>query len=589
MKKLKTIFSISLILIITFAAFFPCLKNGFVNWDDDRYIIENPVIQGLSAYNIKQIFTSSFVGNYQPVTMLSYLFEYGFFKLDPFGYHLTNLILHLLNCLLIFWLIYMLSRRIPVALMTAILFGIHPLHVESVAWISERKDVLYALFFLAAVICYCYYLRDKETRRYYYLSLALFVLSLLSKAMAITLPVILLLIDYYLRRKRDKSLFMDKIPFFILSFVFGAIALVSQYSIGAVRDESSFSFLNIIAVSGYSVIFYLNKIFMPVELSCLYPPPRQEDFFLLLLPCVIFIILLTAVILSAKYTRKIIFGSGFFLITILPVLQFIPIGETVVADRYSYIPSLGIFYILAEGLFWLYSRKMKYPRFFQCVILALLIWIAGFLMSLTWQRCLVWKDSLSLWSDVLKKYPDSATAYNNRGAGYLTKKEYAKAYDDLMTALKINQNYHEAYFNLGILYNSRGDYGEAIKLINKTLQMDPGYLKAYDMLAVIYGSRGKHSEVITICKKAIQIKRDHAQAYINLCGAYGNLGNFQEAIVYGKKAVAFSPGSALAHMNLSAAYFYAGEYDLAVKHCGNAIALGHEVSPEFLEELKDRI
>ena len=166
MKNFRISLSIGLILSITFIAFFPCLKNDFVNWDDDDYVIYNTVIKSLSLYSAKSILTSFFVGNYQPVTILSYSLEYQFFKLNPFGYHLTNLILHLFNCLLVFWFIAMLSGRGGVALITAILFGVHPLHVESVAWISERKDVLYAFFFLGAAICYLKFFREKQKFKY---------------------------------------------------------------------------------------------------------------------------------------------------------------------------------------------------------------------------------------------------------------------------------------------------------------------------------------------------------------------------------------------------------------------------------------
>ena len=585
MNKLRLALSLCLIFVIVFATFLPFLKNGFVNWDDDRYVTENTIIRSLSLNNIKDIFTSFYLGHYHPITMLSYLFEYQLFKLNPFGYHLNNLILHLLNCLLVFWLIFILTGSISISLLTAILFGIHPLQVESVAWISERKNVLYAFFFLGAVISYLCYFRRGRKLKYYFLCLSLFILSLLSKSMAVTLPLVLFLMDYLFRRKADKTMFVEKIPFFVLSLIFGIIAIFGVHSSGAIRQESTCSLLSILIVASYGIVFYLSRIFLPFKLSCLYPYYGTGNIFFLY-SMITVVILTIGVIISARHTRKVIFGSALFLCALLPALQFIPNGEIIVADRYGYIASIGIFYILAEAIFWLFSSKIKHNRFKQAILLIALILIAGVLVSVTWKRCRVWRDSLSLWSDVLNKYPNVATAYNSRGAEYLAKKEYAKAYADFMSALSIDQNYYEAYFNLGSLYSSKGDYNEAVKLINKTLQINPGYLKAYDMLATIYGLTGKHSEVISICKKVIQIKHDYVQAYINLCSAYGNLGNFQEAIAYGEKAIAINPISALAHMNLSAAYFYTKKYNLAIKHCDRAVALGYKVCPKFLEELK---
>lgn len=577
--------SLCLILVIVYSAFLPSLKNGFLNWDDDRYVTENTVIRSLSLDNIKEVFASFSTGNYHPITMLFYSFEYKLFKLNPFGYHFNNLILHSLNCLLVFWLIFILTGRFSVSLITAILFGIHPLQVESVAWISERKNILYAFFFLGAMVSYLFYLLQGKKLKYYFFCLSLFILSLLSKSMAITFPIVLFIMDYLSRRKIDKTMFVEKIPFFALSILFGIIAIFGARSSWAFRQESGYSLLSMLNVASYGIVFYLSKIFLPLKLSCLYPYYGGENI-LFLYSTVTVVILLAAVIVSAKHSRKIIFGSAFFIFTLFPVLQFIPIGDVIVADRYVYVASIGIFYILAEAIFRLFSNKIMRYRFKQAVLLTALILIAGVLVSATWKRCRVWRDSLSLWSDVLNNYPNVATAYNSRGAEYLIKKESSKAYADFISALSVDPNYYEAYFNLGSLYSSRGNYSEAAKLMNKTLQINSHYLKAYDMLANIYGLTGKHSEVINICKKVIQIKPDYAQAYINLCSAYGNLGNFQEAIACGEKAIKINPRSALAQINLSSAYFYTNKYDLAAKHYDKAVALGFEENPEFSKELK---
>ena len=198
MKKIKIIIPAFLIIIVTLISFYPSLKNDFTNWDDNLYVTENSTIRSLSPTNLKKISTAFFVTHYQPVTMFSYLLEYHFFKLNPFNYHLTNLILHLLNCLLVFWVIYLLSASIPVACLTALLFGIHPLQVESVAWISERKNLLYVFFFLGAMISYLYYLGKGKKLKYFLLCLGLFILALLSKSLAFTFPLVLLLLDYFL-------------------------------------------------------------------------------------------------------------------------------------------------------------------------------------------------------------------------------------------------------------------------------------------------------------------------------------------------------------------------------------------------------
>ena len=255
-RSLRIFLASALILVITFMAFAPCLQNSFVDsWDDNTYVRKNVLIRDLSWRNVTTVFSTFILATYLPVTMLTYMVDYQLVGLKPFGYHLTNLILHLLNCLLVFWLIGLLSRNILVSFITAILFGVHPIHVESVAWISERKDVLYAAFFLLSMICYCYYSRTLKTGKAYWLAVLFFVLSLLSKAMAVTLPFLLLLMDYFRGRKFDRRMILDKIPFLVLALGFGLLGAHGQ-AVAARIEPSMYRVL----VPPYAVIFYLGKI-----------------------------------------------------------------------------------------------------------------------------------------------------------------------------------------------------------------------------------------------------------------------------------------------------------------------------------------
>ena len=415
MKKLKIIIPVFLILIVVLVSFYPSLKNNFINLDDNLYVTENKAIRSISLTNLKNISTSFFITHYQPVTIFSYLLEYHLFKLNPFNYHLTNLLLHLLNCLLVFWVIYLVSGSIPIAGLTALLFGIHPMQVESVAWISERKNLLYAFFFLGAIVSYLYYLKKDKAKKYYFLCLFLFILSLLSKSMAITLPLVLLLLDYFTSRKINLALFIEKIPYFFLSLIFGLVALLGGYLSKVFYDGSSYGLLTRLAGSSSDIIFYLHKLFLPVKLSLLYAYTEINHNPLCLYSLAGVIILLAVVIISSRYSKKVILGSGLFLLTIFPAVRFLPLDETLVADRYVYLPAIGIFYLLAQGCMWLYKRKTEYYRLTRVFLVIILAAIVIFLGCSTWQRCRVWKDSLSLWNDVLEKYPDNASAYNNRG------------------------------------------------------------------------------------------------------------------------------------------------------------------------------
>ncbi len=525
MRKLKLALSACLIFIIVLAAFFPLLKNNFVNWDDNMYVTENTVITSLSLNNIKDIFTSFHMGNYHPITMLFYSFEYRLFKLNPFGYHLTSLLLHLSNCFLAFLLILLLTGRLPVALLTAIFWGIHPLNAESVAWVSETKGLLCALFYLLSIICYAAYARENRIGKYYNLSLSLFVLALLAKPMAVSLPLMLFLIDYVLKRKHGKAALIDKMPFFVFSVFLGVISVFAQYTFGAVRGESLFNFLDKIMVASYGLIFYLNKILIPVKFACIYPYPFRMGGFLpaqFFLSPFIIIILSLAVFFSRKHTNKLIFGGLFFLIAIIPVLQFVPISLSIVADRYAYMASIGIFYLLGEGIVWLFTNKIKYYRLVRIFVSLLILAIMLVLFSSTRERCRAWNNSMVLWNDVLEKYPNIAMAHNQRGLLFLGTGEYNKAYQDFKSSIEISSEYNRYitfksdkyyYLNLGNSYRAMGRNNDALLTFERALKLFPNFDELYFNIADIYDSQGDTDKAILFYKKTLQINPKHASAH----------------------------------------------------------------------------
>ena len=461
MKKLKIIIPIFLILI-TLASFYPCLKNNFINVDDNLYVTENTAIRSVSLANLKTISTSFFITHYQPLTIFSYLLEYHFFKLDPFYYHLTNLILHLLNCLLVYWVIYLLTGRISVAGLTALFFGIHPLQVESVAWISERKNLLYAFFYLGAIISYLYYLSKDKATKYYFLCLGLFILALLSKSMAFTLPLVLLLLDYFSSRKITLAVLLEKIPYFILSLIFGLVALLgARLSTSSFHYERSYSLLDRLMGASYDIIFYLSKLFLPLKLSALYPYTPIQHNPNCLYALITVGILLTGVILSKQYSKKVILGSGLFLLTVFPALRCLPLKEIIVADRYVYLASIGIFYLIAQFSIWLYQRRTRYSRLIRIFLIIALTLTVTLLGLSSWRRSQSWKDSVSLCNDVLRKYPDTALAYNNRGKAFIEQGNIQQAILDFNKAIELDPNYADAHNNRGVIYYATKEYDKA--------------------------------------------------------------------------------------------------------------------------------
>lgn len=463
-KKRKVIIGcvIIFILLLTAVVFSPSLRNGFTNWDDQEYVTRNADLSNFSLRGVTRLCFSFYNANWHPLTMLSYLLDYRFFKLDPQGYHAVNLALHLLNCVLVFWFIFKLSGSIITASVTAVLFAIHPMHVESVAWISERKDLLYSGFFLASLIAYVCYL-EKPKPRYYYLSLFMFVLSLLSKVMAIMLVFVLFLIDYLRQKKIDKKSLIEKVPFFQLACIFMVAGLFAQRTYGTLIQNFLLTVIHKVLIVSYALIFYLCKILFPVNLSCHYPYPKIDQ--ILTLPFLVspFIVAVLAalVLYSKRYTKKIIFGTLFFLLTILPVIQIVPCGNWITADRFTYLTSVGLFYLAAEGARWLYLRIKSSAKIKLFVLFGILAGIIAVLSVLSWQRCGVWKNSLTLWSDALKKYPNSSAAYNNRATAYIAQKEYDLAIEDCSMTLQIEPNHALAYYNRALAYSGKGEFDKA--------------------------------------------------------------------------------------------------------------------------------
>ncbi|MFA4854426.1 MAG: tetratricopeptide repeat protein [Candidatus Omnitrophota bacterium] len=536
MRKNKIIIFAILILLVTFGSFLPSLSNGFIRGgDDNNYILRNPLIRDLSWPGIKNIFSSVHLGLYKPLTMLTFALEYHFFKLNPYIYHLTNVILHLLNALFVFWLILLVSRKAWVAFIVALLFGIHPLHVESVAWVSERKDVLYSLFFLSGIIAYIFSLRKKKSR-YYYLTLFLFILTLLVKPMGLTFPFILLLCDYILYNKIDKDNLKRKAAFFIISgiFIFFTLFSAAKYS----SRPSSFVFFDGILVANYALLFYISKIILPIKLCVLYPYPQKTGNllpFIFLISPLIVLILTSAVILSRRYTRKIIFGSLFFLICVFPVLQLIPTGNAIVADRYAYLSSIGIFYIIAEFIAWFYQEKLRKAPILKALTVTGLVIVMAALFLLSWNRCKAWRSADSWFDDVLKSYPAQVR--------------------------------------------------EKISFYKEKIEQDHGSPEAYNNLAVFCGGLGNHGIAIFLSQKSIEINPNSPEAYNNLAAAYGFSENFDKAIEFSQKTIALNPRFASAYNNLAVAYYYKKQYALAIQYIDMAIGLGFKADPAFLKEL----
>jgi len=538
--------------------------------------------------------------------MLSYAFEYRLFGLNPRVYHATNVIVHLLNALLVFWLIMLVSgRRIRMSLIATLLFSVHPLRVESVAWISERKDVLYSAFFLSALIAYVYYvIRRKKSS--YYLSLLLFLLSLLSKSAALTFPLVLFLVDYLFRRKWDRACIVEKAPFFILGMTFGIMTIITQ----SIPTERLLAAPSRILIACYGLALYAHKILLPVDLSAIYPfPPSDNHFFVVALSsAMVLVMIVYAVYLSRRFTRKIIFGSLFICINILPVLQLVPFGIAIIADRYTYLPSIGVSYLAAEGIMHIYYRaRSRFARAARQSIALLVFMLISWFIVLSSGRIAVWHDSFTLFNDVIDKYPMLGIAYEHRGLAHAANGNFGEAIadctkaialyaDDVMAynargfalyhtgrfedaladynkALTIDPRSAETYASRGLLYATRGDFNKAIADYNTAIALNPHLLDAYINRGLIYQGQGDYDKAISDSTKAVELSPRDAEAYLNRGAAYDRKGDIRRAISDYDRAITLDPYYAEAYANRGSACIMLGEYDRTIADCTKAVRI----------------
>ncbi|MCD4773169.1 MAG: tetratricopeptide repeat protein, partial [Bacteroidales bacterium] len=579
LNKLKFILPIIIILVITFISYSPVLNNSLTNYDDHRYILENHYIKQISLKSVFNTFNIYFDGHYHPLTLISLSIDHYFGNTNAFQYHLTNIILHLINTLLVFWFVYLLVKRKNIALFVSLLFGINTMGVESVAWISERKNLLFTLFYLAALISYLKYLDKKKILSIFYV-LIFFLLSVLSKAQAITLPITLLAIDWlYKRNLLSKKVILEKAPFLAISIFFGIIANLAQQAFWTKMGESTYSFFERIIFSSQAFSQYIFKLLIPIKLSAFYPYPvevGQSIPFLNYLFILIVIIVIVLLIITIKRSRITAFAILFFIINIFFVLKLfnVPFGNYYMADRYSYLPSIGLFLIIGYFFIEISKKKAVYKIPLYLIFLAYFV----FLGSSTFSRTKVWKNSISLWTNVIEQYPKATHAWNDRGNAKSNSGDIKGAIMDFNKAIQLNPENAIVYNNRGNANGKSGKFSKAINDFNKAIELSPEYADALSNRALAYSELGKYNLAFNDINKAIKLKPQFAVAINNRGNIYRKIGNPVKAIQNFKKAIKINPTFAQAYANKGNAEFELDNFEQAIKDFDKAVDLGLKIS-----------
>ena len=545
--------ALPLVLLGTAMLYCRALQNGLTNFDDDFYITNNSYLKDISLEGIKAIFTSFYGGNYHPFTTLTWLFTYTKFGPDPLPYHFLSVLLHVINT----WLVYKLSEQLSgkkiTALVVCVLFAVHPMHVESVAWATELKDVLYTMFYLSSLLFYMKYLEAGYTARLYLGTLLLFICSLLSKSAAVTLPVLLVAIDVYKGRKKNAKALMEKAPFLLFALAFGILNIMAQNVHGAMTNlNSTYNIFNRISLIASSVSFYIIKLLAPFHLSAMHYFPGVEHgalpwLYYASLPFVAVIAWLLA--RKNAYRREMIFGVSFFLITISVMLQILAVGSALASERYTYIPYIGLFYIAGQ---WIADKGIKEYRKLTIACFSLVV----VLFSVqTWVRIGVWENNETLFGDIIKKDTPHSTAISlgffQRGSEKKMKGDIAGALDDFTQSALLCPKYENAHFNRGLINSSTGDFKSAIVDYTKVIELDPKLVIAYNYRGWAYYQAGDKPAAMIDYNKAISLDSANAQAYDNRAWAYYESHDLKSAIADYNKAISLDPANSLAYSNLA--------------------------------------
>jgi len=584
-RKSKLLPWLLVLVVITVICFSPMLKNQLTNWDDQFYVIKNSLLFGPDW---KGIFSTPVVSNYHPLTIITLAINYKIGQLDATSYLWFNLLLHCANVLLVFYFSWLISGKNSwVGFLTALLFAIHPMHVESVAWVSERKDVLYTLFFMLSLIQYWKYLETGNRSKLWW-SFVLFALSLLSKPAAIVLPLVLLLLDYWKGRSYSKKIFTEKIIFFLAAFIM-AVVTVNIQSKNAIAGLGLYPIWTRPLFASYSIMIYFLRFFVPYPLSAFHPyPPSVQNLGWAIYISPLFIAGLAIFLWYQRKNKIFLFGFLFFIVNLLLVMQLVAIGTTIVSERYTYVPYIGLAFMLAMLLVKLQPSRIIFPA----VSVAAAV-IFGFI---TYQRTQVWKNSGTLWSNVIDQFPEAPIPRTNRAEYYVAisaDPAYSaqrdsllkKALDDCNTAIKITPNHQKGYENRGVIYLTLDSIDKALADAETLKRIAPENIYAYTVAGTAHIRMNQTEKALDDFTKALSISPNDDFSL----NKKGNLlssvyRKYSEAVTYFNRAIDINP-QADYFLNRSQCYFMMGDLLRAKADVQSAMEKGKNVDANYKKQL----
>jgi Tfp pilus assembly protein PilF len=531
---------ICLLLVLTvLVVFWQGVKNDFTHFDDNQYVTENEHVQaGLTWKNLLWAFTTTHSVNWHPLTWLSHMLDCQLYGLNPAGHHLTNVLLHAASTVLLFLVLQWMTGARWRSAFVAALFAVHPLHVESVAWVAERKDVLSGFLWMLTLWAYTGYVYRPTPYRYL-LTILCFILSILAKPMTVTLPLVLLLLDYWPLNRLvptrqvdgkdplvDKealspnsgpwiatNVVIEKLPFLAIAALASTVTLFVQYSSGAAKSLVQYPLTERITNALVSYVTYMGKMIWPQNLAVFYPHPGQSlSMWQPILAGLLLLIVLAIVVRAGRRHPYLPVGWLWYVGTLVPVIGLLQSGDQGMADRYTYIPLIGLFIIISWGV----SEFGKNWRHRRIVLAVTASTVLVALSICTLLQIQYWKNDITLFTHALKVTENNFVAHNNLGAALARQAKLQDGIAHFIEALRISPDYERAHFNLGLAKDKQGEIDEAIVHFSEALQIKPDYPEAHNGLGVALARQGRLEEAIAHFKAALQLQPDNGMARANL-------------------------------------------------------------------------